>query len=295
MKRYKAIFFDWDGTAVLSRKAPVDDAVAVMRPLLAQGIALVIVSGTTYENIAGGRLHTYFSNDELHNLYLGLGRGAFDYAFDGAGQPYLLHERTPDAQSLLRLHRLCFALHTTLLEQYSYNTDIVFTRPNYCKLDLLADADRGDSLFMQASEIALLQNTLAAHGIRGGIHELLSLTNQLAAGHDLTVQATTDAKYLEIGFTTKQDNTDGIFCYLQSTRNLTVKDCAFFGDEYVGVQEDIFGSDAFMITKQTQSGDFFDVSETPGSRPNEVQRMGGGIEAFLSFIRSQGDFLGRTR
>ena len=25
MKHYKAIFFDWDGTAVLSRKAPVED------------------------------------------------------------------------------------------------------------------------------------------------------------------------------------------------------------------------------------------------------------------------------
>ncbi|MFQ7552920.1 MAG: hypothetical protein ACLRMZ_24850 [Blautia marasmi] len=53
-KQYKAIFFDWDGTAVISRKAPVDDAVAVMKPLLAKGIKLVVVSGTTYENIAGG-------------------------------------------------------------------------------------------------------------------------------------------------------------------------------------------------------------------------------------------------
>ena len=32
MKQYKAIFFDWDGTAVLSRKAPVEDAVNAMRP-----------------------------------------------------------------------------------------------------------------------------------------------------------------------------------------------------------------------------------------------------------------------
>lgn len=288
MKQYKAIFFDWDGTAVLSRKAPVDDAIAAMRPLLAQGTALVVVSGTTYENIAGGRLHTHFTKAELQNLYLGLGRGAFDYAFDANGQPYLLHDRMPDVQTLLQLHRLCFALHTALLEQHSYNTDIVFTRPNYCKVDLLADVDRGDNLFLQASEIALLHNTLAAHGIHGGIHELLSLTNQLAAGHDLTVQATTDAKYLEIGFTTKRDNTDGIFSYLQSTRNLTVKDCAFFGDEYVGVAEDVFGSDAFMITKQTQSGDFFDVSETPGSRPKEVQCVGGGVEAFLSILYRQG-------
>ena len=30
MQHYKAIFFDWDGTAVLSRKAPVEDAVNAM-------------------------------------------------------------------------------------------------------------------------------------------------------------------------------------------------------------------------------------------------------------------------
>ena len=33
-KKYKAIFFDWDGTAVTSRTAPVEDAVAAMKPLL---------------------------------------------------------------------------------------------------------------------------------------------------------------------------------------------------------------------------------------------------------------------
>ncbi|MFR7387810.1 MAG: hypothetical protein ACLUTU_02180 [Blautia faecis] len=52
-KKYKAVFFDWDGTAVLSRKAPVEEIVGAMRPLLDQKVNLVIVSGTTIENIAG--------------------------------------------------------------------------------------------------------------------------------------------------------------------------------------------------------------------------------------------------
>ena len=85
MKHYKAIFFDWDGTAVLSRKAPVEDAVNAMRPLLDKGVKLCIVSGTTYEKIAGGKLHSYFTPKQLENLYLGLGRGAFDYGYNTAG------------------------------------------------------------------------------------------------------------------------------------------------------------------------------------------------------------------
>ena len=71
LKKYKAIFFDWDGTAVMSRRAPVDQAVAAMRPLLQKGIKLIIVSGTTIENIAGGKIESYFAEEELKNLYLG--------------------------------------------------------------------------------------------------------------------------------------------------------------------------------------------------------------------------------
>ena len=74
-KKYKAIFFDWDGTAVTSRTAPVEDAAAAMKPLLQQGTKLVIVSGTTYDKIAGGKFHTYFTEEEQKNLFFGLGRG----------------------------------------------------------------------------------------------------------------------------------------------------------------------------------------------------------------------------
>lgn len=81
----RAVFFDWDGTAVYSRKAPADAALSAMRPLLAQGVKLVIVSGTTIENIAGGQLEKWFTPEELKNLYLGLGRGAYNYAFDDEG------------------------------------------------------------------------------------------------------------------------------------------------------------------------------------------------------------------
>ena len=63
-KKYKAIFFDWDGTAVTSRTAPVEDAVVAMKPLLQQGTKLVIVSGTTYDKIAGGKFHTYFTEED---------------------------------------------------------------------------------------------------------------------------------------------------------------------------------------------------------------------------------------
>ena len=85
----------------------MDQAVAAMKPLLNQGVRLVIVSGTTIENIAGGRIEKYFSEKELDNLYLGLGRGAYNYAFRD-GEPFLFHDMLPDAENLEKIHRICF-------------------------------------------------------------------------------------------------------------------------------------------------------------------------------------------
>ncbi len=143
MKQYKAIFFDWDGTAVLSRRAPVEEAVAAMTPLLAKGVKLAIISGTTYENIAGGKLHELFTPKQLQNLYLGLGRGAYDYGFDESGMPTILANRVPTKEGILAIHDACYKIHRELLEKYGMNTDIVFSRPNYCKIDLMPNQDRG--------------------------------------------------------------------------------------------------------------------------------------------------------
>ena len=178
-KKYKAIFFDWDGTAVMSRKAPVNDAVSAMRPLLEKGVKLAIVSGTTYENIAGGAIENYFTQKQLDNLYLGLGRGAYNYGFKD-GKPYVFSHRIPEKERLETIHRICFEIHMELKNKYDFDTDIVFSRPNYCKIDLMVDNNRGDNLFMQENELDMLKEKLNAHGIDGGLQALMDLSVEIA-------------------------------------------------------------------------------------------------------------------
>lgn len=283
MKQYKAIFFDWDGTAVLSRKAPVEEAVHAMAPLLEKGVKLVIVSGTTYENIAGGKLHGYFTPKQLQNLYLGLGRGAYDYGFNAEGNPIVLKNRVPDAKGILRIHDASYQIHRTLLEQYGMNTDIVFSRPNYCKIDLMPNQNRGDNLFLQEGEAAMLQTILNQHGI-ASIAALIKLAQSFGT-EGMPLQATTDAKYLEVGPTGKSDNVDAF--YTRFIKTIQPGDCCFWGDEFVGITASIFGSDAGMITPATQNSDFFDVSELEGIRPAQVRQVGGGTRAFLNFLNEQ--------
>ena len=281
MKQYKAIFFDWDGTAVLSRKAPVEDAVNAMRPLLEKGVKLAIISGTTYENIAGGKLESYFTPKQLQNLYLGLGRGAYDYGFDEEGKPVVLKNRVPDAKGILAIHDACYRIHRVLLEQYGMNTDIVFSRPNYCKIDLMPDNNRGDNLFLQEGEAAKLQRILSSHGV-DSIETLIKMAESFGT-KEMPLPATTDAKYLEVGPTGKSDNANALF----ERFGFDAEDCCFWGDEFIGVTDSIFGSDAGMLTEKTCKGDFFDVSNLEGVRPQQVKQLGGGIQTFLDFLREQ--------
>lgn len=286
MKKYSAILFDWDGTAVTSRKAPADAACAAMKPLLAQGIPLVIISGTTYENIAGGKLESFFTPDELQNLYLGLGRGAFQYAYTKEGNPYVFADLLPNKEELLLIHQICFDIHQYLLKEHDFATDIVFTRPNYCKIDLMPEHDRGDQLFMQGDELTALKSKLDSHGIQGGLQSLLNLAERLGKEKGVQVLSTCDAKYLEVGISSKSDNADTIMKHLME-RGINPQDCAFWGDEYVGIEKGIFGSDSFMRTELTSVGDFFDVSSVEGDRPKGVQVIGGGVDTFLDFLREQ--------
>lgn len=286
MKKYKAIFFDWDGTAVMSRKAPVNEAVAAMKPLLEQGVKLIIVSGTTIENIAGGEIEKYFTEQELENLYLGLGRGAYNYAFRN-GKPYVFADMLPDRKLLADIHRICFEIHMELKENYDFDTDIVFSRPNYCKIDLMVNNQRGENLFMQENELDILKASLAQHGIEEGVQDLNELAVEVGKQYDVKIVPTCDAKYLEVGISSKSDNVNTIFQKLQEEFGITPEECSFWGDEYVGIEEDIYGSDSFMQTEVTKNGDFYDVSEVSGRRPEGVVKVKGGVDSFLKFLSEQ--------
>lgn len=287
MKQYKAIFFDWDGTAVLSRKAPVVQVAERMKCLLEKEICLAVISGTTMENIGGGTLYEAFTEEERKNLFYGLGRGAYNYHFTDPGLPEIFCSMVPDRETMVKVHRACYEVHERLYREYGFPTDVIFSRPNYCKIDLMVDSDRGENLFFQGSELCRLKESFERHGMTDGLAGLLDLAQRAGKEQGLSLSCTTDAKYLEAGLTSKSHNVDAILDYLRDSRGILPEDCAFWGDEYVGMDEGLYGSDSFMITEQSKAGDFFDVSEAPGKRPGQVTVLGGGVDTFLQFLKGQ--------
>ena len=283
-KSYKAIFFDWDGTAVLSRKSPVEEITGRMAPLLEKGIKLVIISGTTWENIAQGSLPRYFTPKQLQNLYLGLGRGAYNYGFDANGNRVLLYHMLPDKTQKLAVDAAAWAVHKTLFEEYGLCTDIVFSRPNYCKIDLMVENTRGDALYMQQNELDQLKSILAEHAFKGGVKALLNLAEDIAQKQGQQLFATTDAKFLELGLSTKSHNVNYFMENVMTPQGITAADCCFWGDEYRFVDTEVAGSDAQMITSKTRGGDFFDVSGESENLPEAVISLGGQVQQFLDFL-----------
>ena len=283
-KIYDAVYFDWDGTAVQSRNDDATPIACLMEELLELGAKLIIISGTTYDRIADGRLHTMIRPSALKNMYLGLGRGAYQYGFH-EGQPVLLKDLTPDKSQMMKLHKFCFDIHALLYEQYDYNTDVIFCRTNYCKIDLLPGHDRNGMMFLQDEEVGTVQRALEEKGVTDGLTGLIRLA---ASNPDLPdVKGTSDAKHLEVGFTTKGDNVDFFVDYLYNTYGVEIESCVFWGDEFADLAEGVPGSDAMMITASSRSADFFDVSDCKRPLPKGVVSLGGGVESFRRFVLDQ--------
>lgn len=285
MKKYKAILFDWDGTAVTSRRAPADEVLKLMEPLLKKGIVMCIISGTSYPNLAGGKLHELLPQEALDNLYLGLDRGASNYGFEN-NHEVLLENHHPSVEDKLRIDRAAYEVHAALWSKHNYPTDICFTRVNYCKIDLQTQIDRGDALFFHASELDLLNEALKKHGIES-LAKALEMSEEIALETGIALKATTDAKFIELGTTTKSDNANFMMDMLEKKYGIHAEDCAFFGDEFNYMDEGVPGSDAFMITPKTRGGDFFDVSPEPLALPEGVVSLKGSVERFAQFLREQ--------
>jgi hypothetical protein len=111
------------------------------------------------------------------------------------------------------------------------------------------------------------------------------MAEELGRKNGIEVKCTTDAKYLEVGFTTKSDNVD-YFLNKFKQNGLSAEDCCFWGDEFGAIADGIWGSDSQMLTPASASGNFFDVSETGLPLPNGVTGLGGGVNTFREFLRS---------
>jgi trehalose/maltose hydrolase-like predicted phosphorylase len=280
-RRFEAVVFDWDGTAVPDRQAgagPVRDAVEAA---CAGGVDVVVVSETHVDDV-DGRLNARPAGPGL--LHLCLNRGSEVFAVDASGVR-LVDRRVASAEEDAALTDAA-KLTVKGLARRGLKAKIVSQRLNRRKIDLIPEPAWAHPLKAMSGELpAPVEARLADHDF-GAVREVVELAE--AAAHTAGLaepRVTSDGKHIEIGLTDRSDSGHWIFAQLWS-RGIPAGAVLIAGDEF-GQLGGLPGSDALLLVPEAAKATVVSVGADPAGVPGGVVYIGGGPSAFLGLLEDQ--------
>lgn len=280
-RRFEALVFDWDGTAVPDRSADAGDVRGLVEELCELGMEIAVVSGTHVDNI-DGQLRA--RPEGPGSLHLCLNRGSEVFRVGPAG-PELVCRRAATTAEEPALDRAA-AIIVKRLSERGLRAAIVSQRLNRRKIDLIPEPSWSDPPKARIAELAAaVQVRLQAAGI-GSLAEVMSLA-EVAAGEAGLADArvTSDVKHVEIGITDKSDSSRWIFAHLWGI-GVGAGLVLIAGDEF-GSIGGVPGSDHFMLVPEAARATAMSVGVEPGGVPDGVTGLGGGPPAFAKMLRHQ--------
>jgi hypothetical protein len=277
-RRFEAIVFDWDGTAVPDRHADATRMRRLVEDACAAGLELAVVSGTHVGNV----------DDQLTarpagpgGLVLALNRGSEVFRVDRDG-PQLVYRRTASAEEDAALSRAA-QLTVERLAAGGLVARIVSERLNRRKIDLIPEPGWEDPPKARIGELlAAVQARLAAAGI-AGLTEAVKIASRAATDAGLAdPRVTSDAKHVEIGLTDKSDSARWIMGELWRS-GIAPGQVLIAGDE-LGPLGGLAGSDSNLLVDGATA---VSVGVEPSGVPAGVVRLGGGPEMFAAMLEDQ--------
>jgi hypothetical protein len=280
-RRFAAIMFDWDGTAVTDRRADAGELRDLVERLCARDVQLVITSGTHLENVdhqLGAR------PSGPGRLLIDSNRGSEMWQIEPAG-PQLLQRRETLPGEDDQLDRAAAAT-VAALAAHGLATGPISTRLNRRKIDLLPLPGWEDPPKSRIAELlAVTLDALRAAGI-GSLHEVCELARAAGRAAGLAdPRVTTDAKHVEIGLTDKTDAAREVFPRLASL-GAAADQVLVCGDE-MGPLGGEPGSDSLMLAGPGAGAVALSVGVEPEGVPAGIIRLGGGPARFLELLRDQ--------
>jgi hydroxymethylpyrimidine pyrophosphatase-like HAD family hydrolase len=284
--KFRLIAFDWDGTAVKSRKHPVDDILGRLETLLQKGIVIVIITGTHFGNVDGQ--FTSKVNPRLKkNIFVCVNRGSEVFGFDDEGKPIVVYRRIATDEENKKMDAVSQELQTVAKAKYGIETDIIYNRFNRRKWDIIPLPEWADPPKERIDQLLIAtEKRLKDHGIKGGIQELIDLLEEKCNEHKIELRVTTDVKHLEYGLTDKADSVEFILDEIAGKRGIPNKDILFLGDEF-GPIGSFEGSDFKMFSNKAKGATYISVGKEPNGVPEGVLYYGGGTEGFTDIIDAQ--------
>src|SRR5689334_13625390 len=282
-RRFEAVVFDWDGTAVPDRAADASRLRALVEGLSEAGVHLAVVTGTHLENV-DGQLRARPRGPG--RLYLCLNRGSEVFAVGPAGPELVVRRQATPAED----DALDAAASATVaaLAARGVGAEIVSQRLNRRKIDLIPDPQWADPPKSRISELlAEVEGRLRATGV-DGLREVVGIAEAAAREAGLPApKVTSDAKHVEIGLTDKADSARWIFEELWQ-HGVTSPQVLIGGDEF-GPLGGLPGSDSYLLPAAGRGGDAtaFSVGREPTGTPAGVIALGGGPAAFFGVLEDQ--------
>ena len=278
-RRFEAIIFDWDGTAVADRRVKATPVRKLIEALIANGMDLAIVTGTHAKNVDDQLKARPTGPGHLHLL---VNRGSEVFEVGSAG-PTLVYRRTASRAEEQALDEAA-ARTVARLAQRGLKTSIVAARLNRRKIDLIPEPEWSDP--PKAKMAALLEAVemrLRAANI-SGLSEAVELAHREAISAGLpSPRVTSDAKHIEIGLTDKEDSARWIFAEMWR-RGIDPTQVMIVGDEFGGLG-DVPGSDSLLaIDPRAKS---VSVGVEPTGVPAGVISLGGGPRTFKHLLQDQ--------
>ncbi len=282
-RRFEAVVFDWDGTAVPDRRADASALGALVEECSALGLHLAVVSGTHVGNVApqlGAR------PSGPGEVWLALNRGSELFCL-GRDGPKLLarREATPDEDAALSA---AAERTVAVLAARGLHAEIVSSRLNRRKIDLIPEPEWADPPKAMIDRLlAAVLDRLGRAGI-GGLEEAVALARAEAAAAGLTqARVTSDAKHVEIGLTDKSDSARALLDRLAAV-GVGPGLVLVVGDE-MGPLGGLPGSDALLLVPEADGATAVSVGIEPGGVPGGVCHLGGGPDRFRALLADQCD------
>ncbi|HSO99204.1 MAG TPA: glycosyl hydrolase family 65 protein [Solirubrobacteraceae bacterium] len=277
-RRFEAIVFDWDGTAVPDRRADATRMRHLVEQACAAGIEMVVVSGTHVGNVDG---QLAARPNGPGGLVLALNRGSELFRVDRRG-PQLVNRRTASAEEDAALSRAA-QLTVERLAVRGLVARIVSEGLNRRKIDLIPEPDWADPPKARLGELlTAAQARLATAGI-AGLSEVVEIACGAATDAGLAdPRVTSDAKHVEIGLTDKSDSARCIMGELWRCGIGPVQ-VLIAGDE-LSPLGGLPGSDSNLLVHGATA---VSVGVEPSGVPAGVIGLGGGPEMFIAIVQDQ--------
>ncbi|MBI2953537.1 MAG: glycoside hydrolase family 65 protein [Chloroflexi bacterium] len=321
---FKIIAFDWDGTAVMSRREDASNVHVLLERLLRFGIPIVVITGTSFPNI-DRQLSAAIQGPHKRHLYISTNRGSEVYGFapiqlkesedrdfHDQSRPVLLWRRVATTRENQLLTEIADAVRDALVSMTGLDIRVIYNRLNRRKIDLIPLPEWRDPPKSAIDDLLrAVQGRLQSAGLTGGVREVIDLAQRIAREKGLSdtcpdtsravrigacpdtsqtvrigARITSDVKHIEVGLTDKAEAVEWLVRELAYPMKVLPEDILIAGDEF-GPIDGIEGSDYKMVVPGVRGSILVSVGREPNGVPPEVIHLGGGPVRFQQILACQ--------